>query len=88
MSDPRRRALLKPFELLGISGGFGLFVLLVFLLTTRNLVNGVIAAGIVFVISLVVLAMLVMSYRPNPRSERFLDRFEDGEGEEGDRAER
>lgn len=88
MSDPRRRALLKPFELLGISGGFGLFVLLVFLLTTRNLVNGVIAAGIVFVISLVVLAMLVMSYRPNPRSERFLDRFEDGEGEEEDRAER
>lgn len=84
MSDPRRRALLKPFELLSISAGFGVFVLLIFLLTTRNFVNGIIAAGIVFIISIVVLAMLVMSYKPNPRSERFLDRFDEPSDALGD----
>lgn len=82
MSDPRRRALLKPFELLSISAGFGVFVLLIFLLTTRNFVNGIIAAGIVFIISIVVLAMLVMSYKPNPRSERFLDRFDEPDADD------
>ncbi|GGA69083.1 hypothetical protein GCM10011490_19540 [Pseudoclavibacter endophyticus] len=90
MAGTNRKALLKPFQLVGLSAVFGVFVLLIVLLTTRNLLNGLIAAGVVFILSLVVLAMLVLSYKPNAESTAYLDRFEperqaaDADAEPGD----
>lgn len=79
----RRRALLKPFELLSISAVFAVFVFGVFLLSTRNPVTGSIAAGVVFIISTVVLAMLVLSYRPNAEVPVYLDRDQAASEEPG-----
>lgn len=90
MADPKRKALMKPFELLGISAVFGLFVALVIFYTTRNGLVAVIAAGGTFIVAVVVLAMLVLSYKPNEPVVHYLDRFDedasridDGDAETG-----
>lgn len=80
--DEQRKALMKPFELLGIAAVCGLVVFGVLVLTTRNVVNGLIAGGSVFIIALVVLAMLVLSYKPNDSVDHYLDRFDVGESKE------
>lgn len=77
MADPKRKALMKPFELLGISAVFGLFVAGVIFYTTRNGVVALIAAGGTFVVAVVVLAMLVLSYKPNEPVVHYLDRFDE-----------
>ncbi|MGO2750699.1 MAG: hypothetical protein ACTIA6_11660 [Pseudoclavibacter sp.] len=79
MTQPKRRAVLKPFELLGISAVMAGFVLLILLLTTQDFVLGLIFAGVAFIVAILVLAMLVLSYSPNPDTEIYLDRFENAE---------
>ena len=79
---PQRKALLKPFELLGFAAVLGAVVFGVFLLTTRDVLNGFIAGVGVFIVSVVVLAMLVLSYRPNPEATVYLDRFEESPEDE------
>nr|WP_181063006.1 hypothetical protein [Pseudoclavibacter sp. RFBI5] len=79
MTQPKRRALMKPFELLGISAVMAGFVLLILLLTTQDFLLGIIFAGVAFIVSILVLAMLVLSYSPNPENEIYLDRFENAE---------
>lgn len=86
MGKTNRKALLKPFQLLGLSAAFGIFVLLIVLLTTQNFVNGLIGAGITFVLSVVVLAMLVLSYKPNAEAPVYLDRFQADSDEPGAKA--
>lgn len=70
---------MKPFELLGISAVMAGFVLLILLLTTQDFLLGIIFAGVAFIVSILVLAMLVLSYSPNPENEIYLDRFENAE---------
>ncbi len=70
---------MKPFELLGISAVMAGFVLLILLLTTQDFVLGLIFAGVAFIVAILVLAMLVLSYSPNPDTEIYLDRFENAE---------
>lgn len=70
---------MKPFELLGISAVMAGFVLLILLLTTQDFLLGIIFAGVAFIVSILVLAMLVLSYSPNPENEVYLDRFENAE---------
>ena len=79
VTQPKRRAVLKPFELLGISAVMAGFVLLILLLTTQDFVLGLIFAGVAFIVAILVLAMLVLSYSPNPDTEIYLDRFETAE---------
>ncbi|WP_146079209.1 hypothetical protein [Pseudoclavibacter sp. RFBA6] len=79
MTQPKRRAVLKPFELLGISAVMAGFVLLILLLTTQDFVLALIFAGVAFIAAILVIAMLVLSYSPNPDAERYLDRFENAE---------
>ncbi len=96
MTQPKRRAVLKPFELLGISAVMAGFVLLILLLTTQDFVLALVFAGVAFIAAILVIAMLVLSYSPNPDAERYLDRFENAEqgvsrsdeGEEGRAAKR
>lgn len=75
MPETNRKALLKPFQLLTLAAAFGVFVLLIVLLTLRRIDIGLIAGGAVFIITLVVLAMLVLSYKPNVEATAYLDRF-------------
>lgn len=82
MSDRRRTALLKPFQLLGIAAGLGLFAGAIVMLTIRRLDLALIGAGAIFIVATVVLAMLVLSYQPNPDVPVYLDRFEGRDGEE------
>ncbi|PPG38108.1 hypothetical protein C5C17_15790 [Pseudoclavibacter sp. RFBA6] len=70
---------MKPFELLGISAVMAGFVLLILLLTTQDFVLALIFAGVAFIAAILVIAMLVLSYSPNPDAERYLDRFENAE---------
>lgn len=70
----QRRALMKPFEVLGIAGGAALFVLIIVLFTLKDVVLGLILAGITMVVMLLVLGLLLLSYRPNPDVPVYLDR--------------
>lgn len=78
MVDPKRKALMKPFELIGISAVFGGFVgfIVVYTMGLANLLMGIIAGVGTFIVAIVVLAMLVLSYRPNASATHYLDRFE------------
>lgn len=83
MTDRRQgKALLKPFQLLGIAGGLAVFTGFFVMLSLRNFELALIFSGVVFIVTLVVLAMLVLSYRPNPDVPVYLDRFETEEGDE------
>lgn len=83
MTDRQKgKALLKPFQLLGIAGGLALFTGFFVILSLRNIDLALIFSGVVFVVATVVLAMLVLSYKPNPDVPVYLDRFETESGDE------
>lgn len=70
----QRRALMKPFEVLAMSAGAGAFVLVIVLLTLKDLILGLILAGIAMVVMLLLLGLLLLSYKPNPDVPVYLDR--------------
>ncbi len=65
MAAPSRRDRTRPAELLGLSAVFAVFVGLVVLMSTRELVLALIFLGIAFIVSLVGLAMLSLAVRPD-----------------------
>lgn len=65
MATPNRRDRTRPAELLILSAVFAVFVGLVVLMSTRELVLALIFAGVAFIVSLVVLAMLALAVRPD-----------------------
>ncbi|HXH34133.1 MAG TPA: hypothetical protein VNJ54_06935 [Plantibacter sp.] len=65
MSKPNRDDLLRPIELLVLSGVMGVFTGLVVLMSTREVVLALIGLGIAFIASLVVLAMLALAVKPD-----------------------
>jgi hypothetical protein len=71
--QPSRSDRLKPAELVGLSGGMALFVGLVILFTTREVMLSVVGLGITFIVALVVIAMLVLGMKPNAAEESDLD---------------
>lgn len=56
MTDPRERMTLRPGELVGLAGVFGLFLGLITLMVTRDVIISLIAFGGTFVLGLVSLA--------------------------------
>lgn len=70
----QRRALMKPFEVLGVAGASGAFVFLIVLLTLKDFKLGLILAGITIVVVLLILGLLLLSYKPNPDVPVYLDR--------------
>lgn len=62
--SPSRRELLRPVEMVAGAAIAAIFVGLVVLMVTREIVLASIALGIVFIIVLVVLAMLTMTMKP------------------------
>lgn len=65
MATPSRRDRTRPVELIGLSAIFAVFVGLVVLMSTREVVLALIFAGIAFIVSLVGLAMLALAVRPD-----------------------
>jgi hypothetical protein len=65
VTTPSRRDVLRPIEFIVISAVLGLFVGLTVLLTTRSLLLAGVFFGVAFILSLVVVAMLVLTFKPN-----------------------
>ncbi len=65
MTDPRERMTLRPGELVGLAGVFGLFLGLITLMVTRDVIISLIAFGGTVVVGLVSLAMLMLAVTPN-----------------------
>ena len=61
---PARRDRLRPIELLLASAGLGVFAGLVVFMGTREWVVAGIFFGVVFIVSLVVVAMLALAFTP------------------------
>lgn len=65
MQTPSIRERLRPLELLGISAVIGLFTGLVILLTTREWWLAGIGFGVAFILSVMMIALLALSAKPN-----------------------
>jgi membrane protein implicated in regulation of membrane protease activity len=65
MAAPSRKDRTRPAELLALAGGLAIFVGLIVLLATRAPFQAVVSLGVVFIVSLVVLAMLSLAARPS-----------------------
>jgi len=61
---PSLRDRMRPLELLAMAGGIGIFVGLIGGLSTREWILAAIFCGVVFIVSLVVLAMLSLAVDP------------------------
>ncbi len=64
VGGPVRRDRLRPVELLLASAGLGVFAGLVVFMGTREWVVAGIFFGVVFIVSLVVVAMLALAFTP------------------------
>jgi hypothetical protein len=80
MAAPSRRDRTRPVELIGLSAIFGVFVGLVVLMSTREVVLALIFAGVAFIVSLVGLAMLSLAVRPDKDEKLDLDEQDRSQG--------
>lgn len=71
--QPSMRDRLRPVELLGFSAVLALFTGLVILLSTRQLPLSGIGFGIAFIVSLVVVALLTLGFKPGTAELSDLD---------------
>ena len=62
--QPTRRDRFLPAELLGISIGLGVFVGLIVLIATREFILAGVALGIAFILSLVLMALFALAFKP------------------------
>ncbi|WP_233265582.1 hypothetical protein [Leifsonia sp. AG29] len=62
--QPSRRDRFLPTELLGISLGLGVFVGLIVLIATREFILAGVALGVTFILSLVLLALFALAFKP------------------------
>lgn len=82
MTDPHRRDRTRPLELLGISAVLAVFVGVFVLVATRALDRALIFAGVAFVITLVVLAMLMLAVGPKDVGDKPTDKPTDKPADE------
>lgn len=73
METPSIRERLRPFELLGLSAVIGLFTALVILLTTREWWLAGIGFGVAFILSVMMIALLALSAKPNQAEQSDLE---------------
>lgn len=62
--EPTRRDRFLPAELLGISGGLGIFAGLIVLISTREFILAGITLGLAFILSLVLMALFALAFKP------------------------
>ena len=63
-NHPSRRDRLRPFEYVVMSAIVALFIGFVVVLSTREVILALVFAGIAFIVSLVVIAMLALAVKP------------------------
>jgi len=73
MTEPTRRDRFRPAELITLSAVIAGFGGLVTLMSTRDLVLTLIVFGIIFILSLMTIALLVMAVKPDDEEKRDLD---------------
>lgn len=73
MTQPSKRDVFKPVELLVLAAVMALFVGLTVLLATRSPLLAVIFFGVAFIVVLVVIAMMVLTFKPNKSEQTELD---------------
>jgi uncharacterized protein YacL len=81
--EPSRAVRFRPVELVLLAGGLGLFTgLIIWLSTHTNNINVwplvFIGAGIAFIVSLVVIAMSALAFKPGPDELDDLDEQDSG----------
>lgn len=64
MTEPSRRDRTRPAELLGLSGALAAVTGIIFFFGTRDFVFAMETAGVAFIVSLVVFAMLLLAISP------------------------
>jgi len=79
-TEPSKRDRTRPAELLGLSGVIALFVAVVVVLSSRDLLLGVIALGATFILSLVILATLALTVSASPEERIDLDEQDRDQG--------
>lgn len=72
MTEPSRRDRFRPAELIGLSLVIATFGGLVTLLTTRDLALSLIVFGIIFILTLLTIALLVMAVKPDEEEKQDL----------------
>ncbi|HEU4807922.1 MAG TPA: hypothetical protein VFT01_06630 [Homoserinimonas sp.] len=73
MTEPSRRDRFRPAELIGLSLVIAAFGGLVTLMSTRDLALALIFFGIIFILTLMTIALLVMAIKPDAAEEQDLD---------------
>ena len=80
MAVPSLRDRTRPVELIGLSAIFAVFVGLVVLMSTREVVLALVFFGLAFIVSLVGLAMLSLAVRPTGDEKLDLDEQDRAQG--------
>jgi ammonia channel protein AmtB len=80
---PDRRDRTRPAELLGLSAVLAAFVGIVAFISTRDLVLGLIALGVTFILVLVIVATLALTISPPSEVERLDLNEQDREQDRG-----
>jgi hypothetical protein len=65
MTTPSRKDVMRPYEYLAIAAGIALFSGIVMFATTRDLVIAGVGLGIIFIITLMSLALLALAMKPS-----------------------
>ena len=78
-TPPSRRDRTRPLELLGLSAVIALFVAVIAAGASRDLVLGVIALGVTFILSLVTLATLALTMNASAEERVDLDEQDRGQ---------
>ena len=78
--QPSKRDRTRPAELLGLSGVIAVFVAIVVMISSRDLLLAVIALGATFILSLVILATLALTMNASPEERIDLDEQDRSQG--------
>ena len=79
-TEPSKRDRTRPAELLGLSGVIAVFVALVVMLSSRDLLLAVIGLGATFILTLVILATLALTVDASPEERVDLDEQDRSQG--------
>ena len=79
-TEPSKRDRTRPAELLGLSGVIAIFVALVVILSSRDLLLAVIGLGATFILTLVILATLALTVDASPEERVDLDEQDRSQG--------
>ena len=72
-AQPNPKDRTRPLELLALAGGLAVFVGLIVLMSTRDIITALIFTGIVFIVALVAIAMMVLAIRPDTDEKLDID---------------